>query len=126
MDSRKKILINAFFDQFISFVGELEDMYPEDSGFSMFETTLKLMRMTNPSLVIKYVNDSTSQFLEKIMASNEAFFMEMDFSVYGDVDMNIFTKLKGYIQTMSAESKVNVWKYIQNITRLAQAIQQAN
>ena len=126
MDSRKKILINAFFDQLITFVGELEDMYPEDSDFSMFETTLKLMRMTNPSLVIKYVSDSTSQFLEKIMGSDEAFFMEMDFSVYAGIDINIFTKLKSYIQSMSAESKVNVWKYIQNITRLSQAIQSAN
>ena len=126
MDSRKKILINAFFDQFITFVAELEDMYPEDSDFSMFETTLKLMRMTNPSLVIKYVAESTSSFLEKIMASDERFFLEMDFSVYAGIDINIFTKLKNYIQSMSAESKGNVWKYIQNVTRLAQAIQSAN
>jgi len=79
--------------------------------------------MTNPSLVIKYVSDSTSKFLEKIMASDEAFFMDMDFSSYAGIDMNIFTKLKNYIQSMSSDSKVNVWKYIQNITRLAQAIQ---
>jgi hypothetical protein len=122
MDSRKKKLIDAFFDQFITFVNELCDMYPDDSGFPTFSTTLKLMKMTNPSLVIKYVSDSTSQFLEKIMASDEAFFMEMDFSVYGTVDMNIFTKLKSYIQTMSPQSKESVWKYIQNVTRLAQAI----
>jgi len=122
MDSRKKKLIDAFFDQFITFVNELSDMYPDDSGFPTFNTTLKLMKMTNPSLVIKYVSDSTSEFLEKIMASDEGFFMEMDFSVYGTVDMNIFTKLKSYIQSMSPQSKESVWKYIQNITRLAQAI----
>jgi len=121
----KKVLIDAFFDQFITFVNELTDMYPDDPDFGMFGTTLKLMKMTNPSLVIKYVSDSTSQFLNKIMASDEAFFMEMDFSVYGSVDMNIFTKLKTYIQAMSPKSKVSVWKYIQNITRLAQAIQSA-
>ena len=121
----KKVLIDAFFDQFITFVNELTDMYSDDPDFGMFGTTLKLMKMTNPSLVIKYVSDSTSQFLDKIMASDEAFFMEMDFSVYGSVDMNIFTKLKTYIQAMSPKSKVSVWKYIQNITRLAQAIQSA-
>lgn len=125
MDSRKKALIDAFFNQFLSFVGELEDMYPEDSDFGMFTSTLKLMRMTNPSLVIKYVAESTSSFSEKIMASDEAFFIEMDFSTYAGVDINIFTKLKTYIQSMSSDSKVNVWKYIQNVTRLAQAIQSA-
>ena len=121
----KKVLIDAFFDQFITFVNELADMYSEDSDFGMFGTTLKLMKMTNPSLVIKYVSDSTSKFLDKIMASDEAFFMDMDFSVYSGVDVNIFTKLKTYIETMSPNSKKSVWKYIQNITRLAQAIQQA-
>jgi len=121
----KKVLIDAFFDQFITFVNELTDMYSDDPDFGMFGTTLKLMKMTNPSLVIKYVSDSTSQFLDKIIASDEAFFMEMDFSVYGSVDMNIFTKLKTYIQGMSPKSKVSVWKYIQNITRLAQIIQSA-
>lgn len=122
----KKVLIDAFFDQFITFVSELSDMYPDDTGFPTFRTTLKLMKMTNPSLVIKYVSDSTSQFLNKIMASDEAFFMEMNFStVFTDVDVNIFTKLKTYIQAMSPKSKVSVWKYIQNVTRLAQAIQSA-
>jgi len=121
----KKVLIDAFYDQFVTFVNELSDMYPDDGDFSMFATTLKLMKMTNPSLVIKYVSDSTSQFLDKIMASDEGFFMDMDFSVYSGVDVNIFTKLKTYIQTMSPKSKESVWKYIQNITRLAQAIHSA-
>ena len=121
----KKVLIDAFFDQFITFVSELSDMYPDDTGFPTFRTTLKLMKMTNPSLVIKYVAESTSKFLEKIMASDEAFFIVMDFSTYAGVDINIFTKLKTYIQSMSPDSKVNVWKYIQNVTRLAQAIQSA-
>ena len=125
MDSRKKLLIDAFFNQFISFVGELRDMYSDDPDFGMFETTLKLMKMTNPSLVIKYVAESTSKFNEKIMASDEGFFMDMDFSSYAGIDINIFTKLKTYIQGMSSDSKANVWKYIQNVTRLAQAIQSA-
>jgi len=121
----KKVLIEAFYEQFITFVSELSDMYPDDSDFGMFATTLKLMKMTNPSLVIKYVSDSTSKFLDKIMVSDEAFFMDMDFSVYSGVDVNIFTKLKSYIETMSPKSKESVWKYIQNVARLAQAIHSA-
>ena len=122
----KKVLIDAFFDQFITFVSELSDMYPDDTGFPTFRTTLKLMKMTYPSLVIKYVVDSTSQFMDKLLACDEAFFMDMDFSmVFTDVDVNIFTKLKSYIETMSPKSKESVWKYIQNVARLAQAIQSA-
>jgi len=39
--------------------------------------------------------------------------------------MNIFAKLKQYIEKMSPTSKDHVWKYIQNIVRLAKAIQSA-
>jgi len=119
----KKVLIQAFFDQFISFSNELCGMYPDDADFSMFSNTLGLMKMTNPSLVIKYVNDNVLQYEDKIMAKDETFFMQNEFSEYqSDIDMNVFTKLKQYIENMSPVSKQHVWTYIQNIVRLAKAI----
>jgi hypothetical protein len=51
----KKILIEAFFSQFNSFMGELKQMYPDDEDFPVFITTLSLMRSTNPMLVLNYV-----------------------------------------------------------------------
>lgn len=98
-------------------------MYPDDADFSMFSNTLGLMKMTNPSLVIKYVADNVLQYEDKIMAKDETFFMQNEFSEYqSDIDMNVFTKLKQYIENMSASSKQHVWTYIQNIVRLAKAI----
>jgi hypothetical protein len=120
----KKVLITAFFEQFTSFSKELCEIYPDDADFSMFASTLSLMKMTNPSMVVKYVADNVLQFEDKIMQSDESFFMQYGFSEYqSDIDMNIFAKLKQYIEQMSPSSKVNVWKYIQNIVRLAKAIQ---
>jgi len=123
----KIVLTNALFDQFISFVDELTQMYPEDTDFGMFSTTLKLMRKTNPTLLVKYVYENTIQFEEKIMNSDEKFFLDYSFDEYGnDVDLNIFQKLKTYVAGMDPNSKSNVWKYIQNIFRLAKAIQSQN
>jgi hypothetical protein len=120
----KKVLMNAFFDQFAAFSSELCEMYPNDADFSLFSNTLSLMKMTNPSMVIKYVSDNVLQFEEKIMVSDESFFMDYNFAEYSNhVDMNIFAKLRDYIQAMSPDSKASVWKYIQNIVRLAKAIQ---
>jgi len=120
----KKVLIQAFFDQCISFSKELCEMYPDDSDFSMFSTTLSLMKMTNPSLVIKYVVDNVLQYEGKIMAKDETFFMQNEFSEYQtDIDMNVFSKLKNYVESMSPASKEHVWTYIQNIVRLSKAIQ---
>lgn len=119
----RTVLMNAMFDQFISFVSELSDMYPTDSDFPMFLTTLRMMKMTNPSLVAKYVYDNTSQFEEQILSKNEQFFLEYSFSEYSnDVDLNIFAKLKKYISNMNDSSKESVWKYIQNIFRLSKAL----
>jgi len=119
----KQVLTAAFFDQFSAFSTELCEMYPDDADFSMFSTTLKMMKMTNPSLIIKYVRDNVLQFEDKIMRSDETFFLDYDFAEYAEtVDMNIFQKLRQYISSMSPSSKISVWTYIQNIVRLAKAI----
>jgi hypothetical protein len=119
----KKVLISALFDQFMSFSTELCAMYPEDADFSMFSNTLGLMKMTNPAMVVKYVVDNVLQFEDKIMNSDESFFVDYKFEEYANhVDMNIFEKLRQYIASMSPASKEHVWKYIQNIVRLAKAI----
>jgi hypothetical protein len=81
------------------------------------------MKMTNPSLVAKYVYDNTNQFEKQILNKDEQFFINYSFSEYSNnVDLNIFLKLKNYITSMNESSKENVWKYIQNIFKLSKAI----
>lgn len=119
----KATLMNAVFDQFTSFVTELIQMYPDDADFSLFLNSIKLIRSTNPSLLIKYIYENTQQFDQQILSKDEKFFLDYSFSEYSsDVDLNIFSKLKQYISTMSPATKENVWKYIQNIYRLSKAI----
>jgi hypothetical protein len=58
------------------------------------------------------------------MNKDESFFLDYNFEEYADaVDMNIFQKLRQYIASMTPSSKTSVWTYIQNILRLAKAIQ---
>jgi hypothetical protein len=119
----KQVLTAAFFDQFTSFLGELSEMYPNDSDFPMFLTTIKLMKMTNPAMIIKYAKDNILQFEEKIMKKDESFFLDYGFEEYkGAVNMDVFQKLRKYVSSMSASSKDSVWTYIQNIVRLVKAI----
>lgn len=120
----KVALTSALFDQFISFLSELEDMYPNDTDFPVFSTSIKLLKSANPSILAKYIRENTSGFEDKIMNKDEEFFLTNDFNDYsGYVDMNIFGKLKQYVKTMSPSSKENVWKYCQNIVRLSKACQ---
>ena len=119
----KTVLMSAFFEQLSTFLTELSAMYPDDSDFSLFSTTITMMKMTNPSMVVKYVNDNVQPYEDKILAHNEDFFLGHSFEEYSSqVDMNIFGKLKDYIVNMSPDSKASVWKYIENIMKLAKMI----
>ena len=118
----KFVLMNALYDQFFSFLSELKEMYPEDTDFSMYETTLRLLKSTNPSILPKYIVEYTEDFRTQIEAGDEKFFLDYSFDEYGnDVDLNIFSKLKKYYGNMSTDSKANTWKYIQNIYKLSKA-----
>ena len=120
----KAVLMKAFFTQFTSFATELTEMYPNDPDFSMFLNAIQIAKTANPAMVIRTVSANVAGFEDKIMAMDESFFMSHSFEKdYGEYvsDINVFGKLKQYIQDMSPASKANVWKYIQNIMRLAQA-----
>ena len=117
-------LMSAFFDNTISFLNELTEMYPDDADFSFLLNTVKLMKTTNPSLVVTTVRNETRNFSEKIMKKDESFFMSYSFEEYSkNIDLAIIPRLRNYISNMDQKSKDSVWAYIQNITRLAAALQ---
>ena len=118
----KVVLMTALFEQLNSLVTELSEMYPEDPDFPMFLTSLRLAKSANPNIIVKYIFETTSEYEAQIMTKNENFFLEHTFEQHKEtVDMDVFSKMKQYFANMSAESKESVWKYCQNILRLAKA-----
>lgn len=118
----KPVLLSALFDQFTTFLVELKEMYPEDTDFPMFVTSIRITRTANPSILPKYISELAGSFEEQIMKKDEDFFLNNEYSEYSSyVNMDIFGKLKKYFSNMSQESKDNVWKYCQNIMRLSKA-----
>jgi hypothetical protein len=114
--------MTALIDQFTTFVSELSEMYPEDPDFEMFLTSVKLIKSTNPSLIVSYIYDNTIQYEERILNKDEQFFLDNTFDKHEEpVDMDILKKMKQYYSSMNPASKNNVWTYCQNIVRLAKA-----
>ena len=114
--------MTAFYEQLTGFVKELSEMYPDDPDFPLYLSGISLMKSTNPSLIIKGIREHTEKFQDKIQEKNDSFFLDYSFSEYeGDVNSNIFVKLKEYVAGMTPDTKKNVWQYIDNITRLANA-----
>jgi hypothetical protein len=118
----KVTLMMALFDQFTTFILELSEMYPDDPDFSMFLTSVRLAKSANPNIVVKYIYESTYPYEHEIMNKDEKFFLTSSFEEHKEnIDMDVFSKMKQYFATMSTESKESVWKYSQNIIRLAKA-----
>ena len=115
----KKILIDTLFTQFSDFLKQLENMYPDDTDFPVFLTTLQLLKSANPMLVVNFVKtDIIDPYGQKIISKDESFFLNNDYTKHGEVDLNIVEKLKTYIQNMSPNSKDIVWKYIEILMKL--------
>jgi hypothetical protein len=115
----RKVLIDTFFNQFTDFLKQLENMYPDDTDFPVFLTTLNLLKSTNPILVVKFVKENiVDLYKDKILNKDESFFLDEDYTKHGDVDLNIVHKLKKYVKDMSPNSKDVVWKYIELLMKL--------
>ena len=98
-------------------------MYPDDTDFPVFITTLELLKSTNPILVVKFVKENiVDLYKDKILNKDESFFLDQDYTKHGDVDLNIVHKLKKYVKDMSPNSKDVVWKYIELIMKLSMKI----
>ena len=81
----KKVLIDTFFNQFTDFLKQLENMYPDDTDFPVFITTLDLLKSTNPMLVVKFVKENiVDLYKDKILNKDESFFLDQDYTKHGD------------------------------------------
>jgi hypothetical protein len=118
----KKILMDAFYNQFADFLSQLAKTFPEDPDFSAYKTGLLLFQKTNPVLVIKTVHEHVAPYEETIRAKNVDFFLKHDYSGHIDNDdamEQVIQKLKGYWSEMSPANQEVVWKYITLLLDLA-------
>jgi hypothetical protein len=114
----KKVLIEAFYTQFNTFLKELSGLYPEDNDFPIFIETLNMAKFANPMLVVNSIKEElVIPYMPKILSRDESFFMNFDYK-NKEADLNIVDKLKGYISTMTEESKKIVWDYITLISKI--------
>lgn len=118
----KKILLDAFYNQFSDFLSELMKAFPEDDEFPAYKTGLLLFQKTNPVLVIKAVHEHMTPYEETIRAKNVDFFLKHDYSGHTENDGaldQVIEKLKGYWEQMSEANQTVVWRYITLLLDLA-------
>jgi hypothetical protein len=128
MASRVQVF-QGFFNQFYAFIGELQNMFPEDPDFKVFDTALRLIQKTNPSLALKYykTNVLDTAFSSKIAEKDEKFFTEYEYSEFHEEvgGADVIGKLKQYWSVLSPASQAMVWEYITSLDQIARYLVQS-
>lgn len=118
----KKILIDAFFNQYEDFLNQLKDVYPDDPDWKLYLSGLAIFRRTNPLIVVKKTWKWVSKFEQDIYDRNENMFLEMDYSQYTEGEEPLeqtIDKLRSMWSVLNAHNKRVVWDFVNNITKLA-------
>ena len=118
----KKILIDAFFNQYEDFLNQLKDVYPDDPDWKLYLSGLAIFRRTNPLIIVKKTWKWVSKFEQDIYDRNEKMFLEMDYSQYTEGEEPLeqtIDKLRSMWSVLNAHNKRVVWDFVNNITKLA-------
>jgi hypothetical protein len=118
----KKILIDAFFNQYEDFLNQLKDVYPDDPDWKLYLSGLAIFRRTNPLIVVKKTWKWVSKFEQEIYSRNEKMFIEMDYSQYTEGEEPLeqtIDKLRSMWSVLNPHNRRVVWDFVNNITALA-------
>lgn len=114
----KKILIDAFYGQFSNFLEELSKLFPGDSDFPAYRTSVLLIKKANPNLVIKEIMSHVIPFEDMIRARDAGYFLggrpsqdAVDLVSSQSIDP-VLDKLRGCWRAMSDENRKVVWDYM--------------
>lgn len=110
----KKIFMDAFFNQFHGFMGELIRVFPNDEDFPAYDSGVTLVQRMNPGLVLSEFGKYVLPYEEVIRKRDDGFFMNHTFdSLEPDNTMDqVIQKLKGYWMAMTDQNKDVIWSYI--------------
>jgi len=119
-------LLTAFNDHFISFVDDIQSVFPDDVDILTAKNSFILVRKTNPKLIIKiwdkYVNDPYQSEIEN---GNIDFFINKDYSQdlsnsdNADKIIESINRLRDPIRKMTPTDQQKTIKYLQNLMKLS-------
>jgi hypothetical protein len=119
-------ILTAFNDHFVSFINDVQSVFPEDTDVLTAKNALTAIRKANPKMIVKiwkaFIAD---KYKAEIDAGDISFFAEKDYSSdvalsnSSDKIMESIDRLRAPIKNMSPENQAKTMKYIQNLTKLS-------
>ena len=119
-------IVTIFNEQFVEFVTDIQNVFPEDHDILVAKNSLIAIRKANPKMIVKIWNMYiVSKYKAEIEKGDIGFFINKDYS--SDLEnsdnsnkiMESINRLREPIKQMSSENQQKTMKYIQNLTKLA-------
>lgn len=121
----KGLILKGFNEHFSEFIGDVQQVFPNDVDLLATKNALIALRKANPKMIIDvWYRHITLQYGNEIENSNMDFFIDKDYK--NDIRMKntdqILSKieaLKQPIREMGDENQSKTMKYIQNLSKLS-------
>jgi len=114
--ANKKLIMASFNKKFDEFLGDLVNTFPEDQDFRNFKNSFNLLKNIDEKKTITIFCNYAPMYRDNVLAKNEAFFIENDYSELASKEKNItgelITKLKNYWVQLDETNREVVWKYL--------------
>lgn len=110
--------ITAFNDMMGQFLTELHSAFPEEKNLKKYMAAFELMRSTNGKLIVDGFMDGIAQYVDKINARDESFFLENA----KDIDFLREINILECWPTASEGTREAIWQYIQTLYMLGTTI----
>lgn len=121
--------LNKFNITFNEFIDDISNLFPEDNELILYKTALKTAISLDKKLAYNTFNAKvTEKYSEQILARDETFFLEHDYSIIQVKKeySSIIDKIKGYWSSMNEDNKNIVWKYFKVLILLSKKIKESS
>jgi len=126
MNTDNSIILTTFNKQFVDFVEDVSNIFPEDRDLLTAKNSLLFIKKANPKMIIKiwkkYIVDN---YQSQIDAGDISFFINKDYGndlkniSNSDQIIDAINRLRKPIELMTQDSQAKTMKYIQNLTKLS-------
>ena len=118
-------ILNAFVNQTINFLEDLENVFPENNDIKIYKKILLFTKSTNPRLILDSFNLYVYPFYDKIIKKDESFFIELDYDEKQGGSQDSMLKaieIKELWKLMSEHSKKACWNYFTVLIKLSEQL----
>ena len=109
--------VSAFNDMLEQFLQELNQTFPEEKAIVKYQTSVELLRKTNPRKVIEGFMSNVASISERMLARDESLITSGDInSLIPDINIS------GHWSECSDNTRNAIWQYLQTLYMLGTTI----